>query len=137
MELAPRVEDGGLVVDVRPHQRRWDRDLDDPADPETWREVVECARTNASLVEAAFDLAAWDDVATLADAKAALGLSAVSRHVRSPPGTDGWRNEVRAVHNTLSGVKGELCAFPTDFLRGETLAPSLLAKLFVGRRLFQ
>ena len=92
---------------------------------------------NTQLLEAAFDDVPWDDVATLADAKAALGLSAVSRHVRSPPGTDGWRNEVRAVHNTLSGVKGELCAFPTDFLRGETLAPSLLAKLFVGRRLFQ
>ena len=121
----------------RPHHRKWDDDLDDLDSPRVWQTILDVVALNTQLLEAAFDDVPWDDVATLADAKAALGLSAVSRHVRSPPGTDGWRNEVRAVHNTLSGVKGELCAFPTDFLRGETLAPSLLAKLFVGRRLFQ
>ena len=92
---------------------------------------------NTQLLEAAFDDAPWDDVATLDDAKRALGLSRVSRHVTSPAGSDDWRGQVRAVHNTLSGVKGELNAFPTHFLHGETLAPSLLAKMFVGRRLFQ
>ena len=143
----------------RPHQRKWDDDIDDVADPRVWQTVLDVCNLNSQLLEAAFDLAPWDDIATLEDARERVGLARLSRsplffprrslffcpfadaaarrHVTAPPGTDDWRDQVRAVHNTLSGVRGELCAFPERFLHGETLAPSLLAKIFVGRKLFQ
>ena len=135
--MAPREADGGLAVDVRPHQRRWDRSLEDPSNLDTWRDVVDCARTNSALVEAAFDLAAWDDVATLEDAKASLGLGRVSKRVAGKPGSEMRAAEERAVRNTLERVRGDLCALPERFLHGESLEPGVLARLFVGRRLFQ
>ena len=137
MEPLPHHAHPNLPHFDRPHHRKWDDDVDDLASPRVWQTVLDVIHLNTQLLEAAFDDAPWDDVATLDDAKRALGLSRVSRHVTSPAGSDDWRGQVRAVHNTLSGVKGELNAFPTHFLHGETLAPSLLAKMFVGRRLFQ
>ncbi|KAK7239566.1 phospholipase D [Aureococcus anophagefferens] len=66
----------------RPHHRKWDDDLDDLDSPRVWQTILDVVALNTQLLEAAFDDVPWDDVATLADAKAALGLSAVSRHAR-------------------------------------------------------
>ena len=73
--------------------------------------LSEAAKTNATLVEACFDLRPFDDVATLEDAKTAVGLGCVSRRLANLEG-EAREKVIREIANTLGGVRGDLCAFP-------------------------
>ena len=101
-----------------------------------WQSVVETAKTNATLVEACFDLRPLDDVATIDDARSAVGLGCVSRRLANLEG-EARQKVVREIANTLGGVCGDLCAFPVKFLGADALDPPLLGRLVVGRKLFQ
>ena len=118
----------------RPHLTRSTLDVSDVL--ACWPAVVETARRNATLIEAAFDLRPLDDVATLEDARSAVGLGRVSRRLANLEGA-ARAKVLHEIANTLAGVRGDLCAFPEKFLGADALAPPLLGRLVVGRKLFQ
>ena len=98
---------------------------------------------------------------TWEEAKKQLGLSCVSKKLHIPCDVESeedqadevpWTPEVDAaeaaraalraatsidIHARLQYLRGNLCLFPLDFLKAETLAPSTLSKLVVGPRLYQ
>ena len=118
----------------RPHLSRSSLDVTDVIT--CFDQVVEAAKTNATLVEACFDLRPLDDVATINDARSAVGLGCVSRRLANLEG-EAREKVVREIANTLGGVRGDLCAFPERFLSQDALDPPLLGRLVVGRKLFQ
>ena len=124
----------GIRDSPRPHLSRSSLDVTDVTT--CWQSVIEAAKTNTTLIEACFDLRPLDDVATLEDAKTAVGLGCVSRRLANLEG-EAREKVIREIANTLGGVRGDLCAFPVKFLGADALDPPLLGRLVVGRKLFQ
>lgn len=126
-EVACVVRDPPKVAAFR--KRLWRLHAGTRHDP-TWAEMLQIARRNSELFESAFDGRPWNEVATIDDAKRLIGLSRVC----VPVDDDDRRN--KAI-DALDHIQGSLCLFPLNFLSGETLAPSALANLVVGSRLYQ
>ena len=126
----------------RPGDMWWDYDLTDPVADDVWEDVVlATARGNTRKLEAAFDGKAWDEMGTISEARAALGLSRTSVHVKAEPGTLDFKKDVEWVRSTVraggGGVRGRLVLFPHQFLHAQVLEPSMLTQLLVSKRLFQ
>jgi len=121
----------------RKHLFCWDADISDAACDKTWKLVLDTAARNTDLLERAFDLKRWSDIETLDDARASIGLSRLSLRLTAAPGTPEHAAELAALVEALQPLRGSLCLFPLDFLRGETLEPSAFTQLIVGRTLFQ
>lgn len=141
-EVAVVVADPSKVAAFR--RRLWRIHAGTSYDP-SWEEMVRIATKNTAIFEHAFDGKPWNDIATFYEAKQLVGLSRLSvrlasscrrpEHGRSV--YDGAASILGEIRTSLKEISGSICLFPLNFLSAETLAPSALSKLVVGRRLYQ